>query len=69
MANMVRVLKAICFAIVCMVLTGFILAIPVMLLWNSCLVGAVAGVSVITWMKAWGLSVLGLLFRWSITGK
>jgi hypothetical protein len=30
----------------------------VMLLWNSCLVGVVAGVSEVTWLQAGGITVL-----------
>ena len=43
---------------------GFLMAYPVMLLWNGCLVGAVSGISDITWLQAWGLLVLfGILFK------
>lgn len=43
---------------------SFLFAWPVMMLWNGCLVGAVSGVSTITWMQAWGLSILcSFLFK------
>lgn len=43
---------------------SFIMSYPVYLLWNGCLVGAVAGVSEVTWLQAWGLAILsGLLFK------
>ena len=43
---------------------GALFAYPVMLLWNGCLVGAVAGVSAITWLQAWGLMILcSFLFK------
>lgn len=43
---------------------GVIMAYPVMLLWNGCLVDAVTGVHDITWLQAWGLLVLfGILFK------
>ena len=43
---------------------SFLLSFPVMLLWNGCLVPAVAGVSEIGWLQAWGLSILlGMLFK------
>lgn len=43
---------------------GFVMAYPVMLLWNGCLVPAIAGVSNITWLQAWGLLVLfSILFK------
>ena len=41
-----------------------LLSLPVMLLWNYCLVGAVAGVTAIGWLQAWGIMVLfGFLFK------
>ena len=47
---------------------GLILSLPVMWLWNGCLIGAVAGVSEIGWLQAWGISVLcGLLFKTTVT--
>jgi hypothetical protein len=43
---------------------GLVLAWPVMMLWNYCLVGAVAGVSEIGWLQAWGLLLLfSILFK------
>lgn len=54
-------------AIVLVVITAAISALiawPVQLLWNSCLVGAVSGVHAIGFLKAWGISLLcGLLFK------
>jgi hypothetical protein len=49
---------------------SFLLSWPVYMLWNGCLVGAVAGVSEVTWLQAWGITVLcGLLFKSDITTK
>lgn len=43
---------------------GMLLAYPVMLLWNGCLVGAVDGVKEVGWLQTWGLIVLcGVLFK------
>ena len=43
---------------------SFLFSWPVMALWNGCLVDAVAGVSEITWLQAWGLSILcSFLFK------
>jgi hypothetical protein len=53
-----------------MVLLSFILAWPVMMLWNGCLVPAVEGVNQIGWLQAWGLQFLvNMLFKLSITKK
>ena len=43
---------------------SFLFAWPVMALWNGCLVGAVDGVHQITWLQAWGISILcSFLFK------
>lgn len=58
------VLSAIVGFIAIFVLLSFILAWPVMALWNGCLVGAIDGVHQITWLQAWGLSILcSFLFK------
>jgi hypothetical protein len=51
-------------------LLSFLLAWPVMELWNQCLVPAVGGVKEIGWLQAWGLQFLvNLLFKMSIVNK
>ena len=46
------------------IVMGLIMSLPVMLLWNYCLVGAVAGVSAIGWLQAWGIMILcAFLFK------
>ena len=43
---------------------GLLFSLPVMLLWNGCLVDAVTGVKEISLLQAWGLMILcGLLFK------
>jgi hypothetical protein len=47
---------------------SFLLSWPVYMLWNGCLVGAVTGVSEVTWLQAWGLTVLcGFLFKSNVS--
>ena len=49
---------------------SFLLAWPVMELWNGCLVPAVDGVKQIGWLQAWGLQFLAnMLFKVSVTRK
>jgi hypothetical protein len=49
---------------------AFLLAWPVMMLWNGCLVPAVSGVKEISWLQAWGLQFLiNMLFKASIVNK
>ena len=52
------------------ILLGVILSLPIMLLWNYCLVPAVTGMNEITWLQAWGLYVLfNILFKSSSGGS
>jgi hypothetical protein len=49
---------------------GLLFSLPVMLLWNGCLVGAISGVNEISWLQAWGILVLcGLLFKTQLSNK
>lgn len=49
---------------------SFLLAWPVMELWNQCLVPAVDGTHEIGWLQAWGLQFLiNMLFKVSIVNK
>ena len=49
---------------------SFLLAWPVMELWNGCLVPAVDGVKDIGWMQAWGIQFLfGILFKTTFSNK
>jgi len=57
-------------AILLIVTLSFLLSWPVMVLWNECLVPAVQGINEVTWLQAWGLSVLaGFLFNKTTTVK
>jgi len=57
-------------AILLVVTLSFLLSWPVMVLWNECLVPAVQGINEVTWLQAWGLSVLaGFLFNKTTTVK
>ena len=56
-------------AIALVVFLSFLLSYPVFLLWNGCLVGAISGVAEVTWLQAWGLTVLcGFLFNQTSKG-
>lgn len=49
------------------VLFGLLFSFPVMLLWNGALVPAVAGLSEIGWLQAWGIVILcAFLFKPSV---
>jgi len=64
MEKVIVVIGAVVVGIAGVLLLSFLLSWPVYMLWNGCLVGAVAGVAQITWLQAWGLTVLcGFLFK------
>lgn len=64
MVNLVTAVSAVIGALALLVFISFLLSIPVWLLWNGCLVGAIDGVREVTWLQAWGLSILaGFLFK------
>jgi hypothetical protein len=66
MKQITTIVGAIMFGIAGLLLLSFLLSLPVYLLWNGCLVGAVAGVTTVTWLQAWGITVLcGFLFKTS----
>lgn len=66
MKQITTIVGAIMFGIAGLLLLSFLLSLPVYLLWNGCLVGAVAGVSEVSWLQAWGLTVLcSFLFKTS----
>jgi hypothetical protein len=57
-------LGSVIFALAVFIVISVMLAWPVMMLWNGCLVDAVTGVKEITWLQAWGINFLfGILFN------
>lgn len=46
------------------VVLGLLFSLPVMWLWNLCLVAAIPGIKEIGWLQAWGIMILcGFLFK------
>jgi hypothetical protein len=67
MSNIITLVSV---AIIMIVIVGLILSLPVMWLWNACLVPAVSGLNEIGWLQAWGILILcGLLFKTHVTPK
>jgi hypothetical protein len=65
-----KLIVAIFSGIALIIMLGLLMSLPVMLLWNGCLVGAITGVQSIGWLQAWGILVLsGLLFKTTISSK
>jgi hypothetical protein len=53
-----------------LLLISFLLSWPVYMLWNGCLVDAINGINEVTWLQAWGLTVLcGLMFKTTVNHK
>ena len=64
MNQVMQLIGAIVMLVATVVVFGLLLSLPVMLLWNYCLVGAIAGVASIGWLQAWGIMILcGFLFK------
>ncbi len=64
MNALLKALMLVIGGIALLLFVSFLLSWPVYMLWNGCLVGAVTGVSEVTWLQAWGLTVLcGFLFK------
>ncbi|NCX05100.1 MAG: hypothetical protein EBW68_04890 [Actinobacteria bacterium] len=70
MKDAIVALGAIVASIATLLFLSFLLAWPVMELWNQCLVPAVEGTREIGWLQAWGLQFLfALLFKSTTTKK
>ena len=70
MEKIAAVVGAVVVGIAGILLLSFLLSWPVYMLWNGCLVGAVTGVNEVSWLQAWGLTILcGFLFRTTVNSK
>lgn len=50
--------------LVALIFFSFLLSWPAMWLWNNALIGAVDGVHEVSWLQAWGISILcNFLFK------
>ena len=66
MKQITTIVGTVVLGIVGLLLLSFLLSLPVYLLWNGCLVGAITGVATVSWLQAWGITVLcGFLFKTS----
>jgi hypothetical protein len=64
MDKVIAIIGAIVVSLGGILLLSFLLAWPVYMLWNGCLVDAFTGVKEVSWLQAWGLNILcGLLFN------
>ena len=64
MNSILTAIGALVAIVVFIVAFGLLMSLPVMWLWNACLVPAVSGVKEMGWLQSWGMLVLcGLLFK------
>ena len=62
--NLFKILGILITGIAIALFISILLSLPMMLLWNGCLVPAVDGVHEIGWLQAWGLGFLfSMLFK------
>ena len=70
MNHIVSAVGAFIVVVAAALILSFVLAWPVMELWNGCLVGAIDGINKIGWLQAWGLQFLfGILFKATFSTK
>jgi len=68
METIFKIVGLIIAAVAVIVFFGLLFSLPVMWLWNACLVAAIPGIKEIGWLQAWGIMILcGLLFKPSIS--
>ena len=51
------ILKGVGFVVIA-ILASMILAYPMMILWNQCLIPAVPGLQEVNWLQMWGIGIL-----------
>ena len=68
--NALETLFTILGGLVFLVVLSFLLSWPVYMLWTGCLVGAIDGVHEVTWLQAWGISILAnFMFKTTVKTK
>lgn len=64
MKTFVSIIGLVSAAVGLVVFFGLLFSLPVMLLWNACLVPAIPGLAQISWLQAWGIMILcSFLFK------
>lgn len=70
MKTFVGIIGALSAAIGLITFFGLLFSLPVMWLWNACLVAAIPGIKEIGWLQAWGILILcGMLFKNTTSSK
>lgn len=64
MEAFVKGVGAVVVVVALIVFVGLLLALPLAILWNGCVVPAISGVQEITWLQAWGIMIVSnILFK------
>jgi len=64
METFIKVVGLAVVGFIAIVVLGLLMSLPVMWLWNGCLVAAIPGIKTIGWTQAWGIMILsGILFK------
>jgi hypothetical protein len=64
METFIKVVGLAIVGFIAIVVLGLLMSLPVMWLWNGCLVAAIPGIKTIGWTQAWGIMILsGILFK------
>lgn len=70
METFAKVIGIMVIGMIAIIVMGLIMSLPVMWLWNGCLVAAIPGIKTIGWMQAWGIMILaGILFKNTTTSS
>ena len=70
MTNFLTGIGALVVALFVIVIFGLLVSLPIMWIWNLCLVPALTVVKPIGWLQAWGIMVLcSTLFKTTVSKK
>lgn len=69
MEAFVKGVGAVVVVVALVIFIGLLLALPLAILWNGCVVPAIPGVQEITWLQAWGILIVSNILFKSTTYK
>lgn len=70
METLAKVIGVVVLGVIVIAIVGLLFSLPVMWLWNGCLVAAIPGIQPIGWLQAWGILILcGMLFKGNTTSS
>lgn len=69
MQGFIQAVGAVVVVVALVIFIGLLLALPLAILWNGCVVPAIPGVQEITWLQAWGILIVSNILFKSTTYK